>query len=73
MTIPSSACWGCGTTSSVCKKLFSSSVEEVGGLILGKSDVVLGKKVAIFGWEWGQIRPLEMGRKSPGGKGLNTA
>ena len=25
--------------------------------------MVLGKKVAIFDWEWGQI---EMGRKSPG-------
>ena len=37
---------------------------------LGKSDMVLGKKVAIFDWEWGpigaEIRPLEMGRKSPG-------
>ena len=27
--------------------------------------MVLGKKVAIFDWEWGQIRPLEMGRKGP--------
>ena len=27
--------------------------------------MVLGKKVAIFDWEWGPIQPLEMGRKSP--------
>ena len=34
-------------------------------LYLGKTDMVLGKKVAIFDWEWGRIGPLEMGRKSP--------
>ena len=28
--------------------------------------MVLGKKVAIFDWEWAEIRPLEMGRKDPG-------
>ena len=28
--------------------------------------MVLGKKVAIYDWEWGQIRALEMGRKGPG-------
>ena len=28
------------------------------------SDMVMGKKVAIFDWEWAEIRPLEMGRKS---------
>ena len=28
--------------------------------------MVLGKKVAIFNWEWGpEIRPLEKGRNSP--------
>ena len=27
--------------------------------------MILGKNVAIFDGEWGQIRPLEMGRKSP--------
>ena len=25
----------------------------------------IGKKVAIFDWEWGRNWPLEMGRKSP--------
>ena len=28
--------------------------------------MVLGKKVAIFDWEWAEILPLEKGRKSPG-------
>ena len=27
--------------------------------------MVLGKNVTIFDWEWGRIRPLEMGRKGP--------
>ena len=27
--------------------------------------MVLGKKVAIFDWEWAEIRPLEKGRKCP--------
>ena len=27
--------------------------------------MVLGKKVAIFDWEWAEIWPLEKGRKSP--------
>ena len=27
---------------------------------------VLGKKVAIFNWEWVEIWPLEKGSKSPG-------
>ena len=35
-------------------------------LYLGKTDMVLGKKVAILDWEWGRNLPLEMGRKSPG-------
>ena len=26
--------------------------------------MVLGIKVAIFDWEWGEIQPLEKGRKS---------
>ena len=27
--------------------------------------MVLGKKVAVFYWEWAEFRHLEMGRKSP--------
>ena len=27
--------------------------------------MVLGKKVAIFDWEWAETWPLEMGRKGP--------
>ena len=31
----------------------------------GKTDIVLGKKVAIFDWESGQNSALEKGRKDP--------
>ena len=31
----------------------------------GKTDMVLGKKVAIFYWNGAEIQPKEMGRKSP--------
>ena len=27
--------------------------------------MIFGKKVANFDWEWGEIRPLEKGRKCP--------
>ena len=33
--------------------------------------MVLGKKWAIFDWEWAEIWPMEMGRKFPvSGKGV---
>ena len=32
---------------------------------LGKTDMVLGKKVAIFDWNGAEIQPLEKGRKCP--------
>ena len=32
---------------------------------LGKTDMVLGKKVAFCDWEWAELRPLEKGRKCP--------
>ena len=39
--------------------------------LIGKKDMVLGKKVAIFDWEWGQNLALEKGRKSPVGTEAN--
>ena len=34
-------------------------------LYLGKTDIVLGRKVVIFDWELAEIWILEMGRKPP--------
>ena len=34
-------------------------------LYLGKTDMVLGKNVAIFDWEWGQISAPRDGQKIP--------